>query len=142
MLLLLSLIGFTALTLAPLYAHNGTAGQALPVEGIVVDAGFDDWPAHLPRYALEAVGDGDSLSLPEADRHDINTVGESMFAQFADRAIVSAAALIGRRYLHGSGLDAQMQFRRRHHDLLRPAGQRQRKLAAHLNVAADFHVTR
>jgi len=33
-------------------AHNGAVALAFPVEGIVVDGDFSDWPEELPRYPI------------------------------------------------------------------------------------------
>ena len=37
----------------PLYAHNGEVAIAVPVEGIVVDGYFADWPEDIVRYPVE-----------------------------------------------------------------------------------------
>ena len=42
------------LAASPLSAHNGQIALAQPVEGIVVDGAFDDWPAALTSYPITA----------------------------------------------------------------------------------------
>ena len=37
----------------PSYAHNGAVAIAIPVEGIVVDGDFSDWPEGMREYSIE-----------------------------------------------------------------------------------------
>ena len=55
-----ALVGFLLGFAVPSEAHNGATALALPLEGIVVDSDFSDWPDDLTQYPL-AVLDGDRL---------------------------------------------------------------------------------
>ena len=47
-----TLLLLTALT-SPSVAHNGAVAIAVPVEGIVVDGQFDDWPEGVQRWPVD-----------------------------------------------------------------------------------------
>ena len=53
-----ALLLLTALT-SPSVAHNGAVAIAVPVEGIVVDGQFDDWPEEVQRWPVVRTGAGD-----------------------------------------------------------------------------------
>jgi len=48
-----------------LNAHNGEVAIANSIQGIVVDAKFDDWPPTAVRYPISRVEYGDSLTSDE-----------------------------------------------------------------------------
>jgi ligand-binding sensor domain-containing protein/serine phosphatase RsbU (regulator of sigma subunit) len=43
----------------PAAAHNGTVGVAVPLEGIVIDGDFSDWPKGMDRYPISVVSYGE-----------------------------------------------------------------------------------
>ena len=52
---------------APVCAHNGSVALAVPVEEIVVDGDFSDWPVEARRYSVARFGYGD----PPGDESDL-----------------------------------------------------------------------
>ena len=52
-LLLLGMLFWGPVQPTPLAAHNGAVALAVPIEGIVVDGDFSDWPTDLVRYSIE-----------------------------------------------------------------------------------------
>ena len=58
-----ALLLLTALT-SPSVAHNGAGAIAVPVEGIVVDGQFDDWPRGGPALARRSYGGRGSPGRP------------------------------------------------------------------------------
>lgn len=54
----LSVWGLLVALVTPVRAHNGAVALAYPVEGIVVDGDFSDWPEDLPRYSITRTESG------------------------------------------------------------------------------------